>query len=156
MTARVGIDPGLTGAVVFLAPDGDLLAVVDMPTLTATTGRREVNAAGLAELLRHYPGATVTVERVGPRPGEGAVGAFAFGYGLGTVLAVLATLGHPTRLVQPAVWKRWAGIPAGAPKDAAVAVAARMVPQAGPFLTLKKHHGRADAVLLAEYGRTHQ
>lgn len=156
MTARCGVDPGLTGAIVFLSPDGELLAVVDMPTLTSTTGRREVNAAGLADLMRCHPDATVTVERVGPRPGEGAVGAFAFGHGFGTVLAVLATLGHPVRLVQPAVWKRWAGIPAGAPKDAAVAVAARMVPQAAQHMTLKKHHGRADAVLLAEFGRTHQ
>ena len=156
MTARVGIDPGLTGAVVWLAPDGELLALADMPVLTTTTGRREVNAAGLADLMRCYPGATVAVERVGPRPGEGAVGAFAFGHGFGTVLAVLATLGHPVRLVQPAVWKRWAGIPAGAPKDAAVAVAARMVPSASQHLMLKKHHGRADALLLAEFGRTHQ
>ena len=39
--------------------------------------------------------------------------------------------------------------------QAAIGVAARMVPSAASHLTLKKHHGRADAVLLAEYGRTH-
>ena len=153
MTTRVGIDPGLTGAVAVLSPTGDLVAVYDMPIQATTTGRREINAAALADIMRLYPGVAVTIERVGARPGEGAVGAFSFGHGFGSVLAVLATLGHPVRLVQPAVWKRWAGIPAGAPKDAAVAVAARLVPTAAPHMTLKKHHGRADAVLLAAHGR---
>lgn len=152
---QIGVDPGLTGAVCVLDAAGELVELADMPTLPTTTGRREINAAALADLLRKYPGAPAFVERVGARPGEGAVGAFSFGHGFGTVLAVLATLSHPTRLVQPAVWKRWAAIPPGADKQAAIGVAARMVPTASSHLTLKKHHGRADAVLLAEYGRTH-
>jgi crossover junction endodeoxyribonuclease RuvC len=151
----VGIDPGVTGAIAVLNANRQLLALHDMPTQATTTGRKEINPAALADIMRQWPGARVTVERVGPRPGEGAVGAFAFGHSFGAVLAVLATLGHPTRLVQPAVWKRWASIPPGAPKEAAVAVAGRLVPSAAPSLTLKKHHGRADAVLLATFGEAH-
>ena len=152
---HIGIDPGLTGAIAVLNAAGSLLALHDMPVQATTTGRNEISASALADLLRQYPNTPATIERVGARPGEGAVGAFSFGHGFGTVLAVLATLSHPTRLVQPAVWKRWAAIPPGADKQAAIGVAARMVPTAASHLTLKKHHGRADAVLLAEYGRMH-
>ena len=155
MNAHIGIDPGLSGAIAVLNDDGTLLALHDMPTQATTTNRREISASALADLLRQYPGAACTVERIGPRPGEGAVGAFSFGHGFGSVLAVLACLGHPVRLAQPATWKRWAGIPAGADKQASIGTAARMVPSAASYLTLKKHDGRADAVLIAAYGLKH-
>jgi crossover junction endodeoxyribonuclease RuvC len=52
-------------------------------------------------------------------------------------------------LVTPGVWKRHAGL-IGKEKDASRELAARLYPQA--TLNLKKHHGRADALLLARYG----
>jgi len=153
--AHIGIDPGLTGAIAVLDDAGSLLALHDMPTQATTTGRNEISASALADLLRQYPNTPATIERVGARPGEGAVGAFSFGHGFGTVLAVLATLSHPTRLVQPAVWKRWAAIPPGADKQASIGTAARMVPSAASHLTLRKHDGRADALLIGLYGLRH-
>lgn len=152
---QIGVDPGLDGAIVVLNAAGELVELADMPTQMTTTGRREINAACLADLLRKYPGAPAFVERVGARPGEGAVGAFSFGFSQGSILAVLAVLGHPVRLVQPASWKRWAGIPAGADKQASIGVAARLLPTAARHLTLKKHDGRADAALIARFGQTH-
>jgi hypothetical protein len=35
----IGIDPGLTGALAVLAPDGTLQALCDVPTLTLRTSR---------------------------------------------------------------------------------------------------------------------
>lgn len=147
-----GIDPGVNGAVGLVREDGSFAAVLDMPTLTATTGRRQIDPAGLAGILREHAPRFVLVERVGPRPGEGAVGAFAFGQTYGGILAVLATLGMPHDVVMPANWKRKAGIPPGAPKDASIAQALRLLPDAAPHLSRKKDDGRAEALLLALQG----
>ena len=85
-----GIDPGLGGGVAFLTESGAFRAVYDMPIVTATTGRNQIDGLGLAAILRRHVPTITTVERVGPRPGEGAVGAFAFGHGLGVIQGVLA------------------------------------------------------------------
>ena len=89
------------------------------------------------------------VERVGPRPGEGAVGAFAFGHTFGGIMATLATLALPHDVIQPASWKRRAGIPPGADKGASIATAKRLLPDAATYLTRIKDDGRAEALLLA-------
>lgn len=153
--AHLGIDPGASGALCALDAAGEVLGLYDLPTIVTTTNRKQIDPAGLADLLRQWPGVPCCVERVGPRPNEGAVGGFSFGFGFGVVLTALAVLGHPTRLVQPATWKKWAGIPAGSDKQASIAVAGRLMPSATPHLTLKRHHDRADAALIASYGLRH-
>lgn len=147
-----GIDPGIGGAVGLVREDGTFAAVADMPTLPTTTGRRQVDFAALAAILREHGPAFVLVERVGPRPGEGAVGAFAFGYSFGGILATLAALALPHDVVQPAAWKRRAGIPPGADKRASIATAVRLLPDAAPHLARVKDDGRAEALLLALQG----
>ena len=145
-----GIDPGIMGAVGLVRDDGRFAAVLDMPILPTTTGRRQVDFSGLAAILReHGPLAFVLVERVGPRPREGAVGAFAFGHTYGGILATLAALGLPHDVVQPASWKRKAGIPPGADKRASIATCKRLMPDAGEYLARVKDDGRAEALLLA-------
>ncbi len=155
MTPRLycGIDPGLSGAVGFVRDDGRFAAVLDMPTLPTTTGRRQVDFAQLADIIRKHATAFVLVERVGSRPGEGAVGAFGFGHTFGGIVAVLATLGTPHDVVQPATWKRRAGLPPGADKRASVGCAKRLLPEAAPYLTRVKDDGRAESLLLALQAR---
>lgn len=144
-----GVDPGVSGALGVVDGAGRFIAVHDMPTLTTTTGRRQIDFAGLAGILREHAPAFVLVERVGSRPGEGAMGAFAFGLSYGGILGTLGALGLPHDVVQPASWKRKAGIPPGAPKQASIATALRLLPEAGPHLTRKKDDGRAEGLLLA-------
>lgn len=144
-----GIDPGVTGAIGLVYGDGSFAAVADMPTLVQTTGRRLVDAGALAHILREQGPTFVLVERVGPRPGEAASGAFSFGHTYGAILAVLATLGIAHDVVQPAVWKRKAGIPPGADKVASITTAKRLLPAAAPHLARVKDDGRAEALLLA-------
>ncbi len=148
-----GIDPGLSGALGFITVTGELVGVYDVPTLPTTTGRRQIDAAALADTLRQHAPVFTLVERVGARPGEGAVGAFSFGHTFGSITAVLAALGLAHDLVQPAVWKRRAGIPPGADKAASVAVCKRMLPSAARHLTRVKDDGRAEALLLALHAR---
>ena len=146
-----GIDPGVSGAIGFLFEDGTFRHVSDMPVVTTTTGRKQIDGLGLAAILRRINPYVVIVERVNARPGEGAVGAFSFGHGLGVIQGVLAALDIPYQFVQPAVWKRKAGIPPGADKAASISVALQQIPSAADHLTLVKHHGRAEALLLARH-----
>lgn len=144
-----GIDPGIGGAVGLVREDGTFAAVHDMPTLPTTTGRRMIDPAALAAILRQHDPAFVLVERVGSRPGEGAVGAFAFGMTYGAILGILGGLAMAHDVVQPASWKRRAGIPPGSDKRASIATAARLLPGAVPHLTRIKDDGRAESLLLA-------
>jgi crossover junction endodeoxyribonuclease RuvC len=144
-----GIDPGVSGAVGIIGEHGRFCAVYDMPTMPTTTGRRQVDFAALAAILREHAPAFVLVERVGPRPGEGAVGAFAFGHTFGGILGTLAALALSHDVIQPASWKRRAGIPPGADKGASIATAVRLLPDAAPHLSRVKDDGRAEALLLA-------
>ena len=144
-----GIDPGVSGAVGIVGESGQFVTVHDMPTVTATTGRRQIDCAHLAAILRQHGPAFTLVERVGSRPGEGAVGAFAFGLTYGAILGILGGLALSHDVVQPASWKRRAGIPPGADKRASIATAGRLLPDAASHLTRIKDDGRAEALLIA-------
>ncbi len=149
-----GIDPGLGGAIGFIDTERQFIDVLDMPTLPTTTGRRQIDAAALAGILRQHRPRFVLVERVGSRPGEGAVGAFAFGHTYGAILGVLAALEIAHDVVQPAVWKRRAGIPPGADKGVSIATCKRVLPGSTPHLTRIKDDGRAESLLLALQGHS--
>ena len=81
MSARVlGIDIGSHGAIAMVTPTGDLDGVVDMPILCdGPKGRPNVSAALLADIIIKMQATMAYVEFVSARPGEGALGAFAFG-----------------------------------------------------------------------------
>lgn len=149
----IGIDPGLTGAIAVIDADG-LARVWDMPTVgRGAKGRQTVNAAELAALLRgimtESGRVTAIVEDVAARPGQGVASMFRFGQSVGVVQGVLATLGIPAEYITPAKWKRTAGL-IGCHKDASRARAIDLYPYLP--LALKKHCGRADALLIARYG----
>jgi len=137
----------------FVHADGGFHSVHDMPIQMTTTGRRAVDFAALAEILREHKPAFTLVERVGSRPNEGAVGAFSFGMSYGGIIAVLAVLALPHGVIQPATWKRRAGIPAGAPKGVSVAVCKQVLPTTASRLTRIKDDGRAESLLLALQSR---
>jgi crossover junction endodeoxyribonuclease RuvC len=151
MTARIiGIDPGMDGALAVVDADGHLEALEDMPTVATRQGKRQVNIPELAHLLRHHGrDATVKLEQVGARPGQGVTSMFNFGMGYGAVQGVIQTLGLPMTLVTPTAWKRAAGIQ-GTDKDYARTRALQLYPDAD--LARKKDIGRADALLIARYG----
>ena len=149
MTIYIGIDPGVSGAIAILAPDG--VTFHDMPILEVKK-KQTLDYAGLACLRPYSSSAFVAVELVGAMPGQGVSSMFKFGQCYGAVLATLATLELPYELVTPPVWKRAYRL-IGCEKDESRAAALRLFPQCANDLRLKKHHGRADALLLAEYLR---
>ncbi|WP_294534308.1 hypothetical protein [uncultured Rhodoblastus sp.] len=150
----IGIDPGVNGAVVVIGPNGDIVQIHDMPTLAdGAKNRRAINAPLLASIIYKSHATKAYCELVGPRPGEGAVGAFGFGRSRGVIEGVLAACGVPVTMVAPPVWKRAAGILAGKEnKDSARAVAIARWPGQADLFARKMDIDRAEAALIAIAG----
>ena len=151
----VGIDIGVNGAIAVLTPDGGLVQIHDMPTLNdGPKGRRAVNGPLLAEIISRSNADHAFVELVGSRPGEGAVGAFAFGRSRGVVEGVCAALGVPVTLIAPPSWKRAVGLPPGAEraKDASRSESIRRWPTHAALFARVKDDGRSDACLIGVAG----
>lgn len=155
MTARaiIGIDPGLSGAIALMYADtGEVIALDDLPILIE--GKKKIiDAALLAALIaRHEPSAAI-VEIVSARPTDSRPSAFTFGRNIGAIEAVIMAAGIPMVRVAPVTWRKAAGLPTGAGKDASIAAALRLHPSARRFLTGKQaRHDRGDAVLIASWG----
>lgn len=137
----LGADPGVTGAFAYIDRDTRaIIALYDMPVFKiAKSGggaRTEIDIA--------------IIERVGPRPGEGGVGGFSFGLTYGIIRGVITAHKIPYSLAHPAKWKREMSCPAD--KDMARQRAGQLLPHETGRWPLVKHHGRAEAALLALWG----
>jgi crossover junction endodeoxyribonuclease RuvC len=152
MTCIVGIDPGLTGAIAVLGPGGELELLADLPIIR--DGRLAwVDAQGMTSILidsLHGRPARAVIERVSSMPKQGVASAFTFGVGVGSLLALVQARYLPIELVTAAVWKRALGL--SSDKRASLNKARLLYPTAD--LTLAKHDGRAEALLLAHWALT--
>jgi crossover junction endodeoxyribonuclease RuvC len=151
----IAIDIGVRGAIAFLTSKGELITVFDMPVLAdGPAGRRAVNGPLFAEIVFKSHATKAFIELVGARPGEGAVGAFAFGRSRGVCEGVLAAAGIPATFIAPAAWKRAIGIPPGkeGAKDAARAEALRRWPSHAALFARVMDDGRAEAALIGVAG----
>ena len=149
----VGIDPGAHGAIALLT-DGHLEAVFDMPVLyirRGKTDKAEVDGYALAPLLRSLEADIAYVEQVGGLPGQSASAAFNFGRACGAPEYQLKAIGVRVELVAPATWKRFLRVNDG--KDGSRAAASRLWPAQASWFSRVKDNDRAEAALIAEYGR---
>jgi crossover junction endodeoxyribonuclease RuvC len=138
----IGLDPGsASGAWGAIDQDGLYVGCGDLPT---TDGR--INAVELMELIwNDYP-THIAVEDVHTMPGQGISSSGKFMRAAGAIEAVGALVGDTLTLVRPQVWKKHHGL-IGTEKKASLELARRIWPDAQ--LRLAKHHGRADALLIA-------
>lgn len=145
----IGIDPGLSGAIAFMADDGFLIDVFDMPTIEVA-GKKKVSPQMLVSMLAEdaHEIKMAAIEEVGAMPGQGVTSMFNFGYSAGILAGVCAGLLIPMTFYRPAVWKRAAGVPAD--KGAARQMAQRFWPGSRDFDRVKDD-GRAEAALLARW-----
>jgi crossover junction endodeoxyribonuclease RuvC len=149
-----GIDPGATsGALALLTEDLKLVEALDMPTLL-NGKKQEVNAAELGKILRTWYSVsqgnlTIYLEAVHSMPAQGVSSVFGFGDSFGCIRGVCGALMIPLVRIQPQAWKKRCSL-IGKPKDAARTLAQQYYPEAE--LNLKKHTGRADAILIARFG----
>jgi crossover junction endodeoxyribonuclease RuvC len=148
-----GLDVGLAGAVALLDTTTSAVRTVDMPVLTLRRGgktKRELDPHQLVAILGAAGLDHVFVEDVHAMPGQGVSGVFAFGQAKGVVIGILAALGTPWTTIAPAAWKKALRVPAA--KDGARARASQLLPGGADQWPLSKHHGRAEAALVALFG----
>lgn len=141
----LGIDPGLSGALGFYFPAVSRVALEDLPLADG-----EINAPALAARLRAFEPAMIVLERVHAMPKQGVSSTFKFGVSFGAVRGVIGAVGIPLYLVSPTVWKKHYQL--GADKEASRGRAIELFPHNADRLDKKRHHGRAEAALLAKYG----
>jgi crossover junction endodeoxyribonuclease RuvC len=147
MTLIIGIDPGVSGAIVLLE-DGQPVEWDLMPSLkTGKTSR--VNGSALAHLCGGV--SHVYVESVHSMPKQGVASSFNFGHSAGVVEGVLQALQMPYTLVTPQAWKKRAGL-IGQDKDAARSRAIQLWPQWRALDKKGAGQAFADAALIALYG----
>jgi hypothetical protein len=153
MKLVLGIDIGVQGAIALFDENSNLISVTDMPVLADDPkGRRAINAPLLASIIFKSHATHAFVDHVGARPGEGAVGGFAFGRARGIVEGVLAAAGIPASFITPACWKRIVGLPSGRDKDASRSAAISRWPTSADLFKLKGSDGLAEAALVAAAG----
>ena len=145
MKAYLGIDPGKSGAAALIHEDGEL--ILDWP------GDVALVADKLREWKAGFKVQGAALEKVTARPGQGVVSMFSFGQNLGSWQGILSAFSIPYMMPTPQQWmKGLVDKKAGNdPKSCSLATARRLFPDVD--LSMKMHHGRADALLLAWYAK---
>jgi crossover junction endodeoxyribonuclease RuvC len=139
----IGIDPGKSGALALIYPDGGVQTVpFDMAEYTTVINN-----------LREMP-VMCCVEKVGAMPGQGVVSMFNFGHNLGFIEGLLQANKIPYQLVPPQTWKREFSLTSD--KARSIEVCQKLFPNISLLATTrsrKPSDGIAEAVLMAEYAR---
>ena len=149
MPVWIGIDPGLrSGAIASIDHHGMFIAADD---IKADGDKIDVKALKEQIYRITIPGDTyvICIEHVGVRPGQGISSSGKFMRAFGAIEATAALLCDRVEMVLPQAWKKTMGVTAE--KEKSLAMARNLFPNA--MLKLKKHHGRAEALLIAEYAR---
>jgi len=158
----IGIDPGLGGSVAVIDNRDNSIRFYDTPTLELKKGKKikheyevpsMVNIVNDLTMLAFKSEIIVGLEKIHSMPGQGVVSMFSMGYGYGLWLGILSSLKIAMVLVPPQRWKKIMMMGMDKEKDASRLKAMQMFPQISDQLNLKKHHNRADALLIAEFVR---
>jgi hypothetical protein len=163
----VGIDNGLSGAVVAIDEKYDLIGWWDCPTIESVTTskgkskrRRDFAPAAMKEILEEIAEIDqprVWLEFAHAMPKQGVSSTFKTGKGAGLWEGIVVGLGFPYDIVHANTWtkKVLRDVPRGDPKHRSFIKCQRLFPK----IPLKKPNGRvlsmdgrSDASLIAYYG----
>lgn len=153
----LGIDPGMKGALAFYGEgpldQSEYFTVFDMPVFVGGKKQKPaVDAAGVASIIEKFQPKFAMVEKVNAMKGWGIGSCFRFGESYGVVRGVLAALKISTHLVAPQTWKKHFGLPGGN-KEASRRLVIERWPQCASLFARVKDEGRAEAALIAAYGK---
>jgi crossover junction endodeoxyribonuclease RuvC len=153
MKTFAGIDPGLHGAIAIIKADNGaiphLIAILDVP-LTGDAAKQRVNTLIVRDwLLEHNPDHAI-IERAGSMPGQGVASAFKYGRAVGSLETVIACSSIPHSIIEPAAWKKFHHLRGD--KEASRQRILQLYPAQHSLFALKRHHNRAEAVLIALFG----
>ena len=166
----IGIDPGLNGAIGLIEIIDDTLTrydVYDIPTIKVEKSKKIKNMVDLdaLDLLieqcvnKYNLSLCITryeawIEDVHAMPMQGVTSMFSMGRTLGNLEMVISCNHIPIHWVSPQKWKKEVIFGAGSDKLISVSKAQELFPLC-KFETERgrKLDGRAEAMLIAEYGR---
>jgi hypothetical protein len=142
----LSFDPGaISGAWAILDHNNALIALGDVPHIDGEVQTEQLTATIYGHTTGHDLRAVV--ELVHSMPAQGVSSGFKFGMAYGALLAVanrVSNMGEAIK-VTPQKWKKSHGL-IGTEKIASLELARLKYPNAD--LRIKKHHGRADAILI--------
>jgi hypothetical protein len=150
MTVYVGVDPGLrSGAVAAIDHNGKVITYCDIPQIDD-----RIDVVVFRHIVQdsiRSQDFLICVEHVGVMPGQGISSSGRFMRAYGSIETVCRMISKDLMSVRPQVWKKALGVTSD--KNTSLALARQLFPEA--VLDLKKHHGKAEALLIAEYARRH-
>lgn len=145
----LGIDPGKSGALAYIMPDGMVNAVSFDEEQYLFVIRK------IAEYCeRKKERAVCCLEHVSAMPGQGVTSMFSFGQNFGWIQGLLQAFGISYELVRPQKWKREYSITGD--KNTSIAVCKRLFPEQSLYPSSrcrKESDGLAEALLMAEFAR---
>jgi crossover junction endodeoxyribonuclease RuvC len=116
--------------------------------------KAEPDVHALVNLLEEWQPTHCYFEKVGGMVGDGASSAFNFGRMAGACEAIVKVSGARFVFVTPQAWKRSMKLRGGREgKDESRSLATSLFPASAAQFRRVKDDGRAEAALLAEYGR---
>jgi crossover junction endodeoxyribonuclease RuvC len=152
-------DPGAHGAFVLLHDDNSL-TIIDTPTIKVPVGKKfrsRIDTYQLTAQLQKLPPIQLAVmEQLHSRPQQSAQSQYSLGHAVGVAEMAIASLHVPTHFVLPQVWQKAMGVRAdisGDTKGSSRARAQALFPRQAQLFSRVKDDGRADAALMALYGR---
>ncbi|CAO2837408.1 unnamed protein product [Amaranthus hypochondriacus] len=159
----IGVDPDVSGALSLLKFDcnGIISAqVFDSPYVKVSVGktcRKRLDARSIVQLLQSFDapvGTTAYLEQSTPFPRDGKQGWWSGGFGYGLWIGVLVASRFSVVPVPSSLWKKEFDLARNtSTKDDSRELAARLFPDLSSMLKRKKDHGRAEALLIAAYGK---
>lgn len=166
-TLWMGIDPGVSGALCVISPIPEISPlVIDIPTFKIQLARKlrsgkkatrsEYNNSLISSIFRVFDAwrvsrglhVVVCLEKGQPMRRDTPLTSFSVGVGYGMWPLLFSFMRYELETVSPVVWKRRMSL-IGKDKEASRAKAMQLWPSAP--LWKKKHHNRAEALLIAEY-----
>lgn len=157
-----GVDPGFSGAIAIISNKGNIPIAFNVPLIKGVKGKKdEINEVELRKILSStYDGESINhvfIESVHSMPKQGVSSMFRFGMSWGLVRGICGGLQIPYTLIPSQVWKKaiMGDVVKSGDKVKDKYLSVVKVEELFPdvSLPLKKDHGKADAILLAEYGR---
>lgn len=157
----IGIDPGKDGFIAILT-DGGNPEFHPTPTIKISKGgKRAYDTTEMKSILESADPDMVVLEKQQAMPGQGVSSMFQIGLGFGLWQGIVIGLGFKIMIPHPRTWQKvmHRDIPGDDTKGRSILAAQRLFPDVDlrkSERARKPHDGKADSLLLAEYGRRDQ
>ncbi len=166
MPIYLGIDPGLSGGIALIKGTRDqrptLINAIDIPAV-GQGAKRRVDPHPVISFIQDCPPDYAFIERAQAMPDQGSSSGFNYGRAVGYLECCVLGLGIPLEVVEPSKWKKAHGLSSKTAdgrkletrevKELSRQKALMLFPESAKLLARVMDHGRAESILIANFGR---